>query len=248
MRVKTREQWQQEREVLLEALREFSAVLKRAPFANSNGLRGVSAFALWWFVRRADPEIVFESGIWKGFSTWLIEQAAPRAELHCFDPVVMLRPYMWRMGRTYRSKRAHYSAQDFSCAPVRELIGGRSRVLAFFDDHQNKWPRLQQCRTFGIGEMVFDDNYPDPGTHRTFEDEPRELLETEIDVYEIFPAIWPVDFRIGNLHIREPGLGFPVDRQLKPIYKERQWHSSVTYVRLKDAASRPACEIRPDGA
>ena len=233
MHVKTREEWEQERGRLLEGLREFAAVMRRAPFPNRGGLRGVSAFALWWFVRRSNPAVVFESGVWKGFSTWLIEQAAPKAELFCFDPVVFLQQYIWGMGRKYRSQRAHYSGDDFSCAPIPDLVAGRAPVLAFFDDHQNKWPRLEQCRRFGITEIVFDDNYRGTGTHRTLEEEPRALLEREIAEYEIFPALWPVDFRYGTTHILHEGMGFPVERDLLPLYRDRQWHSAVTYVKLR---------------
>jgi hypothetical protein len=233
MHVKSREEWESERGELLEGVRKFAAVMKRAPFQNEGGLRGVSAFALWWFVRRGNPEVVFESGVWKGFSTWLIEQAAPEAEVFCFDPVVFLEGYIQGMGPTYRSKHAHYSGQDFSCAPIREMIAGREKVLAFFDDHQNKWPRLEQCRRYGVTDIVFDDNYRGAGTHRTLEEEPRALLESEIAEYEIFPALWPVDFRFGNTHIVEEGMGFPLERALMAIYNERQWHSSVTYVKLR---------------
>src|SRR5687767_2871067 len=108
MQVKSRENWEAERAQLLAGLREFASLMKRAPFTNRGGLRGVSAFALWWFVRRGDPEVVFESGVWKGGSTWLIEQAAPRAEVFCFDPLISSRRVSWVMGRKYRSKRAHY--------------------------------------------------------------------------------------------------------------------------------------------
>lgn len=223
MHVKSPREW--DRDALLEDLRAFASVMKRAPFQNEGGLRGVSAFALWWFVRRSDPEVVFESGIWRGFSTWLIEQAAPKADVVCFDPVVFLHGYLRHtMGRTYLSKRAYYSGQDFSCAPIPDYIAGRGKVLAFFDDHQNKWPRLRQCRAYGIREIVFDDNYAGAGTHRTLEDEPRALLETEIADYEVFPALWSVD---GH-----EGLGFPVEPALKPIWKERRWHSYVTYLKL----------------
>jgi hypothetical protein len=29
------------------------------------------------------------------------------------------------------------------------------------------------------------------------------------------------------------GMGFPVERELRDLYRERNWHSYVTYVRLK---------------
>jgi hypothetical protein len=238
VRVKTSAEWNRERDVLLDALRDFARVMKRRPFDNEQGLRGVSAFALYWFVRRTAPIVVFEVGVWRGFSTWLIEQAAPAAEIHCFDPLFMLQHLIprRRIGRTYRSPRARYSSQDFSCAPIREIVAGRSEVLSFFDDHQNKLPRLLQCKDSGIKHVIFDDNLLAPYTHRTLEHEratDATLLDREIETYETFPALWPVDFRIGGLHLKEAGMGFPIERELRDIYRDRNWHSYVTYVRLR---------------
>jgi hypothetical protein len=54
-----------------------------------------------------------------------------------------------------------------------------------------------------------------------------------VELYEIFPALWDVDFVCGDQHIKERGLGFPVEDHLKYVYAERLWHSYVTCVRLK---------------
>jgi hypothetical protein len=240
MRVKIGRDWEPDRAALLEGVREFAALLAGAPFRNKYGLRGVSAFAFWWFLRRHPPDVVFEVGVWRGFSTWLIEQAVPQAEIHCFDPIFFLQPWMsrWKVGRTYRSPRARYWTDEFSCAPVGEIAAAHASPLAFFDDHQDKLARLRQARAAGIRDIVFDDNMPNAGTHRTLEDmrgepEGRRLLEQEIEAYEIFPALWPVDFHLPGLDIVEQGLGFPVEPALRPVYDDRQWHSSVTYVRLR---------------
>ena len=240
MYVKTGADWEGERSALLEALREFAAVMTRRPFQNDQGLRGVSAFALYWFIKNIRPTVVFEVGVWKGFSTWLIEQAAPEAEVFCFDPIFFLEHFIdpKKIGPTYRSPRAHYSTQEFSCAGVREVAAGHPRPLAFFDDHQNKLARLLQSKEAGIKDIVFDDNTSDPYTHRTLEQERRDprslaILEREVQTYEIFPALWRVDFVIGPQHIKEEGLNFPVEEQFADIYEERGWHSYVTYVRLK---------------
>jgi hypothetical protein len=238
--VKIGDDWESERGNLLEALREFAVVTRGQPFQNSEGLRGVNAFALYWFIKKIKPTVVFEVGVWKGFSTWLIEQAAPDAEVYCFDPIFFLEHYIdpKRIGRTYRSRRAHYSTQDFSCAGVKEIAARHARPLSFFDDHQNKLPRLLQSREAGIKELVFDDNTSEPYTHRTLEQERRDprssaLLEREVESYEIFPALWEVDFVLGPQHIKERGLNFPQERLFRPIYDERRWHSYVTHVRLK---------------
>jgi hypothetical protein len=52
------------------------------------------------------------------------------------------------------------------------------------------------------------------------------------NAYEIFPALWPIDCHLHGLDIVEQGLGFSVEPVLRRVYDDRQWHSSVTYVRL----------------
>jgi hypothetical protein len=237
VRVTTSAEWEERRGELLDALYQFARIMRSRPFDNEQGLRGVSAFALWWFVRRLAPSVVFEVGVWRGFSTWLIEQAAPSAELHCLDPLFTFEHLIprRRIGKTYRSRRARYSTQDFSCAPIRELAAGRHAV-AFFDDHQNKLPRLLQCKAAGVQHVIFDDNLSVPYTHRTLEHERAAdpaVLQREIDLYEIFPPLWPVDLRFGDLRLKEAGMDFPVDRELRDIHRDRDWYSYVTYVRLK---------------
>jgi hypothetical protein len=238
VRVTTAADWELRRGALLAALREFARLMRGRPFDNEQGLRGVSAFALYWFVREVAPEIVFEVGVWRGFGTWLIEQAAPDAEIHSFDPLFLIEHLIprRRIGKVYRSRRAHYSAQDFSCAPIAALAAAHPDALAFFDDHQNKLPRLLQCRVAGIRHVIFDDNLAAPYTHRTLEHERAAnpaALGREIELYEVFPALWPVDLRTGSLHIQEAGMDFAVERELRDVHRERHWHSYVTYVRLK---------------
>jgi hypothetical protein len=240
MEVKTPQDWRRERPELLRELRSFAELMRHAPFQNSEGLRGVSAFALYWFVKRVQPTVVFEVGVWKGFSTWLIEQAAPEAELFSFDPVFLFEPLMdpEKVGPTYRSDRSTYSTQDFSCVEIADTVSRHARPLVFFDDHQNKLPRLLQARERGIRDIVFDDNSPGFLTHRTLEQERREpaslqVLEREVERYEIFPAVWPVDHDFGSVAVKEDGLGFPLEPELRALYDERMWHSYVTYVRLR---------------
>ncbi len=240
MIVKTKADWEMERPLLLERLQEFASVMKNKPFQNEQGVRGVSAFALYWFIKQVKPKVVFEVGVWKGFSTWIIEQAAPDAEVFCFDPMFLIEHLLdqRKIGPTYRSKSASYSHQEFSCANIAELAARSSRPLVFFDDHQNKLPRLLQAKRFGIGDIIFDDNCPMFGTHRTLEEDRTDpksaaVIEHEVQDYEIFPALWDVDNVLSDrIHIKEEGMGFPVNRKLAEIYDERQWHSYVTYLRL----------------
>ncbi len=236
---KSREDWLAERDELEQLLDEFSDVMRRRPFDNREGLRGVSAFALYYFLKRLQPAVVLEVGVWRGFSTWLIEQAVPDAEVHCFDPIFFLQRYIKRraLGTTYRSARATYRQEEFSCADLSDVIVP-DKTVAFFDDHQWKMARVRQCRELGILDVVFDDNTPYVSTHRTLQndlDDPaaRPAVEAAVERYDVFPALWDVDHRMLRARIRELGLGgFEVTPERGLVHADRKWHSYVTYVRL----------------
>lgn len=76
---------------------------------------------------RLSPDLIVESGVWKGQGTWLIEQACPQADLICID---------LNLSRVeYKSKRAEYFDVDFDLID----FSGRDKTnaICFFDDHQN---------------------------------------------------------------------------------------------------------------
>lgn len=137
-------------------LDEFEAFLKvyqnRPVNNNTGGLRSVGLFSLWYLLRCCQPDVVIESGVWRGQSTWLIEQAVPNAELICIDPKLSARLYI--------SKRAQYFTQDFSQLNFANLKN--KKVVCFFDDHQNAYLRVLQAHACGFKYLIFDDNYPAP--------------------------------------------------------------------------------------
>ena len=95
------------REEILACLDEFSALYSRRPIKdNQGGMKAPHMFAVWFMVRKLAPDLVVESGIWKGQSTWLLEQACPDARLVSID---------LNLGhREYVSKTAVYLDKDFS--------------------------------------------------------------------------------------------------------------------------------------
>jgi hypothetical protein len=64
----------------------------------------------------------------------------------------------------------------------------------------------------------------------------------------VFPALWPVDFDYQEMEIIEDGMDFPIEESLMSIYEERQWHSYVTYVRLRGLSSDVRSERGSDAA
>ncbi|MEM9156633.1 MAG: hypothetical protein AAGB13_16640, partial [Cyanobacteria bacterium P01_F01_bin.33] len=44
-----------------------------------------NAILLWSITRILDPILIIESGMFRGFTSWVLRQAAPRAEQYAFD-------------------------------------------------------------------------------------------------------------------------------------------------------------------
>lgn len=138
------------RSEMLECLDEFASIYADRPIKdNKGGMRAPHMFAVWFMAKRLDPDLIVESGIWKGQSTWLLENACPNAKLISIDLKLDHRAYI--------SPRANYSDTDFAEQDWTEVT---DRSLAFFDDHQNAYKRLQQCNWFGFKHIIFEDNYP----------------------------------------------------------------------------------------
>ncbi len=131
----------------------FAKVYAKKPVShNDGGMKSPHAFALWFMLRRLQPDCVVESGVWKGQSTWLIEQAVPDARIFCID--------INFKNLQYRSKRAVYFDKDFSTIQWQEEIANRENTVLFFDDHQSAFDRIPQAIYYGFKHLIFEDNYP----------------------------------------------------------------------------------------
>ena len=107
-------------------------------------------FATWFRLRELNPQVVVESGVWRGQSTWLIEQALPEAKLYCLD--VNFSPC------EYKSEKAIYWERDFSQCDWSNV--DTENAVCFFDDHQNSYARVRDMYFFGFRHGIFDDNFP----------------------------------------------------------------------------------------
>lgn len=130
---------------------EFCELYRSRPIAcNDLGMRFNHCFATWFILREMQPKMVVESGVWRGQSTWLIEQAVPGALIVAIDPVPEARVYT---SRRVRYERDDFSQLDWSQADV-------SDAVVFFDDHQNAYERLKEMHWMGFRHAIFEDNYP----------------------------------------------------------------------------------------
>ncbi|MGB0681882.1 MAG: hypothetical protein ACPGOV_04220 [Magnetovibrionaceae bacterium] len=141
------------RESLLAEMDSFRQVYDERPIQqNEGGMRSPHMFACWYLARTLNPEVIIESGVFRGQSTWLFETACPDAKLHCLDPAPLR--------RVYTSDRAQYHTADFDQTDFGDVDG--AKVLCFFDDHQNAYERVKSMALKGFKQAIFEDNYP-PG-------------------------------------------------------------------------------------
>lgn len=129
---------------------QFIELYKRGPCKdNVGGLKEIKSFYLWFMLTVLRPAVVIESGVWRGCSTWLIENAT-NAKIYCLDPNVDNVSFY-----TYRSPRAIYSKTDFLSYSFSDLTDS----LLILDDHQDACPRLRKCLNIGIKHIILDDDY-----------------------------------------------------------------------------------------
>jgi hypothetical protein len=138
-------------ELFRASLPEFIDLYKSRPILNNAGGMGFNhSWALWYLVRKTNPKIIVESGVWKGHSTWIIERACPNAQLYCFD--INLK------NLEYKSNAAIYFEDDFTkfdWSKV-DIING----MCLFDDHQNILERIIKAKWFGFQHIIIEDNWP----------------------------------------------------------------------------------------
>lgn len=245
-----------DKQKVIELAAEWEEIWKTRPFENSNGLGCQGAFALYYFLKEMDPapELVVECGTWRGFSTWVIRMAVPDAKIICSDPILASRQFLKPEVFTpeYRVKDAEYTWQDFSNIEINIPEEKKERAVVFFDDHQNKIPRLEQAIKKGFKHIIYDDNVPYKYTHTSFEYlfevERDESVKKYLSRYTVFPPIYSGRHKNGvflNGLLSDKEVSFP------NFYEGRDIYSWVTKISVSDFCFRSregvGSEVKVDG-
>lgn len=132
-------------------IEEFADIYRTRPIKNNAGGMGFNhSYALWKILRDRSPSVVMESGVWKGHSTWVIQQAVPEAKIFSFD--------LSLSNLEFKSPNVSYVEGDFRSFDWSEVDLANS--LALFDDHFNNFERAKDAFWLGFGRAIFEDNYP----------------------------------------------------------------------------------------
>ncbi|MDD2876014.1 MAG: hypothetical protein PHT60_02170 [Acidiphilium sp.] len=238
--------WIAEAAAIAESAHEWAERFRTAPFVNNNGMAPDTAFYLYYWVREISPKLIVESGTWRGFSTWVMREAAPAAKIISLDPIFALGHCLdsAKIGSGYWPTDLERTGTDFSCCDF-EFLAKPAPSLVLFDDHQNKIHRLQQAIQKGFQHIIFDDNLPGQATHQTFfhymqNPDIKAWMEKIVERFEIFPPLWDTMAGMRN-ETFVPGLNIPRDPALACLdttHQPRSGYTWLTYVKIKDAALR----------
>ncbi|KAL6848542.1 hypothetical protein ACP4OV_021836 [Aristida adscensionis] len=156
---------------LLSGLEEFVPIYETRPIKNNaHGMGFDHSFGLWFVARWLKPDLMIESGAFKGHSTWVLRQAMPNTRIISLSP---RHPEKYlKKGPAYVDRNCTYLSGkdfiDFGSVDWDTLLRDHSisdprKVLVFFDDHQSELKRLMQALKAGFRHLIFEDNY-DTGT------------------------------------------------------------------------------------
>ena len=175
---------------------------------NTGGMKTPDMFTIYVMLREIKPDVVIESGVWKGQSTKLIRKTLGEdCEIICLDP----RPiFGWQDDNDNTTYYTDSKFKDFGDLDLKDYED--MKTLAFFDDHMNNLKRLKDSYTKKVNYMIFNDNYPkNCGSHLTlqhvFNDDQRfgnllneneKTLNSIIEKYEIYPNIFPGKIKTGE--------------------------------------------------
>ena len=142
-------QW--EKSEILKEIKEFRNLYEKRPIKNNkHGMQFQHMFATYFILKKFKPSFVIESGVYRGQSTWLIENTLPNTKILSIDIDLSQRVYV--------SKKAEYSNIDFKDQNFSNLPDD---TLVFLDDHVNHYERLKQAKFFNIKKIILEDNYPE---------------------------------------------------------------------------------------
>jgi hypothetical protein len=134
-----------------ELTRNFYELYKSKP---NKGLTGSSGFnsllSLFSFTQHIQPDLIVESGVFIGQSTWCLRNAAPDATINSFDIDLS--------HLQYTDPSVHFHEHDWSEFQLPNFEP--DRAICFMDDHVDQVRRLLECHERGFKYVCFDDNTP----------------------------------------------------------------------------------------
>lgn len=130
---------------------EFEKVYEQRPIKiNQGGSRFHNCFWIFLFTKLLSPKLIVESGVWKGQTSWLMNQAVRDPKQYAFD--INLK------NLCIKEEGITYIEGDWSDYNFPNVIHEKS--MCFFDCHINQAKRIKEAYDKGFKVLLFDDNPP----------------------------------------------------------------------------------------
>ena len=130
---------------------------KKNPIKNNSGGIGYNnSLFLYIFSCLINVDLVIESGVWQGYTTYIFDQKLKNKKKICFD--------INFSKLIYKSKKAEYFNYDIKSHKFGKNYNLKNS-LAFFDDHVSQVDRLLFSDKLKIPYIVFDDDISFLTTH-----------------------------------------------------------------------------------
>ena len=129
-------------------IRRYNELFRTRPVRDLRFGTGYNnGLVVFCFFRTLSPSQVIELGVWRGFSTYLIDSAlSENASICSFD--ISFEQVVWK------SERAAYFERDVTDVELRLATD----TVGFFDDHVSHYDRIHFCQQRGIRTIVLDDD------------------------------------------------------------------------------------------
>lgn len=131
------------------AARDFYFRYLESPYRDQfGGSRFNNCLWLCLIARALNPDVIIDSGAYRGASAWAFALGAPGAEILSFD-----------LDLSHLRHRAP-GVQYLQCDWMDFDFGARARTLCYFDDHVDQARRLLEAHARGVEMAIFDDDFP----------------------------------------------------------------------------------------
>lgn len=127
----------------------YDILFRSSDISSLNGGMGYNNGLITFIIcKYIQPSTIIESGVWRGYTTYLLEKASPKnMKMSCYD--INLKTI------EYYSKNADYFEMDISENNEKDY---NDYDLAFFDDHVSHYDRLHFCNNNNIKFVILDDD------------------------------------------------------------------------------------------
>jgi len=116
---------------------------------NYGGMGFNNSLFIFIFLCHLDIDLIIESGVWKGYSTYLFDKYPKKIKKVLFDISFDELKYI--------SKSAEYCEFDITKYEFKKIKKFK-KVLAFYDDHVSQYDRLKLSFEKNFSYLIFDDD------------------------------------------------------------------------------------------